>query len=65
MEKPTCLKCGKTHQQMPLIPLTFKGAAVFICPQCLPTLIHKPQELAEKLSGMEIDPPSTVDAKRQ
>jgi len=58
MNQPTCLNCGKTEQQVPLLQLTFKGETKHICPQCLPVLIHKPQQLAEKLPGMEAAPPA-------
>lgn len=46
-----CLNCGKTEHQTPLLSLTFKGDSKHICAQCLPILIHKPQQLTEKLPG--------------
>jgi hypothetical protein len=53
-----CLNCQKTEQQIPLIHLHFQGGDAFICPQCLPVLIHKPANLADKLPGLEnIEPP--------
>ena len=34
----------------------------YICPQCLPTLIHKPDQLADKLPGFQpTDYPSSLD----
>jgi hypothetical protein len=33
--------------------MTFKGETKYICPQCLPVLIHKPANLAGKLPGAE------------
>jgi len=53
-----CLNCDRTDQQIILLTLTFKGETKHICPQCLPILIHKPQNLADKLPGMEIVPPA-------
>ena len=50
----TCLNCNRTDEQIPLIALTVKSEAKYICAQCLPTLIHKTYLLAEKLPGMEI-----------
>jgi hypothetical protein len=35
----------------PLITLQFQGKELYICPQCLPTLIHKPHQLADKIPG--------------
>jgi hypothetical protein len=58
MNQPACLNCGKTEQQVPLIPLNFKAETKHICPQCLPVLIHKPQTLTEKLPGVEIAAPA-------
>ena len=51
MSEKTCLNCERTEQETPLLMLTFKGEAKFICAQCLPTLIHKPHLLVEKLPG--------------
>jgi hypothetical protein len=49
MSISTCLNCGTSEQDRPLITLKFQGKEFSICPQCLPTLIHKPHQLAEKL----------------
>jgi len=49
MSKATCLNCGTSEQDRPLITLKFQEKDVYICPQCLPILIHKPYQLAEKL----------------
>ncbi len=51
-----CLNCNRTESQIPLLTLSFKGDANYICPQCLPVLIHKTHTLADKLPGMEIVP---------
>jgi hypothetical protein len=54
----TCLNCNKTDQEVPLLQMRFQHKIVFICPQCLPVLIHKPANLVKKLPGMEnIQPP--------
>ena len=44
-----CLNCGASEKDRPLITLNFQGRELFICPQCLPVLIHKPYQLADKL----------------
>jgi hypothetical protein len=56
MEEKTCLSCGKTDEQVPLLNLTFKGETRYICAQCFPILIHKIHLLAAKLPGVEIAP---------
>jgi hypothetical protein len=38
--------------ERPLIMLKFQVKELAICPQCLPTLIHKPYQLADKLPGV-------------
>lgn len=48
-----CLNCGKTEQEKPLLTIKFQGNEIYICPQCLPVLIHKPASLAGKLPGAE------------
>ncbi|HEX5836358.1 MAG TPA: hypothetical protein VFY26_00915 [Anaerolineales bacterium] len=45
----TCLNCGASEADRPLITLKFQGKDLYICPQCLPALIHKPYQLADKL----------------
>ena len=53
-----CLNCEKTEHEIPLLRILYKDAEVYICPQCLPVLIHKPANLAAKLPGLEnIQPP--------
>jgi hypothetical protein len=49
-----CLNCNRTDEQIPLLHLTFKNETKYICPQCLPALIHKTHTLADKLPGIEI-----------
>ena len=48
-----CLNCERTENEIPLVSLRYAGAQAWICSQCLPTLIHKPQNLAEKLAGAD------------
>ncbi len=48
-----CLNCQHNEQEVPLLTLDFQGHTFYICPQCLPTLIHKPHLLAGKLPGAE------------
>lgn len=54
MEKETeihnCLNCGKSETEIPLVNLTYSGKPSWICPQCLPVLIHHIDQLNEKLN---------------
>jgi hypothetical protein len=44
-----CVNCERLENEIPLIEMTYRNKPYFICPQCLPVLIHKPQTLAGKL----------------
>jgi hypothetical protein len=57
----TCLNCNRTEEQIPLLSMQFHGETVHICPQCLPVLIHKPENLVDKLPGMDIMKPAGHD----
>jgi hypothetical protein len=52
-----CINCNRSDEQTPLFSLAFKGEQISICPQCLPVLIHRPEELADKLPGIETPAP--------
>lgn len=54
----TCLNCNVNENEKPLLAMKFQGSEIYICPQCLPILIHKPANLAEKLPGAENFGPS-------
>lgn len=41
-----CLNCGRSSDQAPLLQLKYTGNEKWICPQCLPILIHHPERLA-------------------
>jgi hypothetical protein len=62
MSNLTCLNCGSSEQERPLVTLKFQGKEFYICPQCLPTLIHQPDQLVDKLPGFQpTDYPSSLD----
>ena len=52
-DSPSCLACGCGADQIPLVPLEYRGARYWICPQHLPVLIHDPARLVGKLPGAE------------
>jgi hypothetical protein len=49
MSDSTCLNCGSSDLERPLLTLQFQGKKFHIWPQCMPILIHKPENLADKL----------------
>jgi hypothetical protein len=48
-----CLACQRGSQETPLIQLAYQEAALWICPQHLPILIHDPARLIGILPGAE------------
>jgi hypothetical protein len=48
-----CLNCEKPDSATPLLQLRYSGEELWICSQCLPTLIHAPQKLAGKIKNAE------------
>jgi hypothetical protein len=49
----TCFNCNTTENQIPLLDLHYQEKKLFICPRCLPQLIHKPANLVGTLPGAE------------
>lgn len=52
-QKPQCIHCERSSDEVPLIPMKYQEEHYWICPQHLPIVIHKPQILAGKLPGVE------------
>lgn len=46
---PRCLACQTNADEIPLISLTYRGHALWICPQHMPVLIHDPVQLLDHL----------------
>jgi hypothetical protein len=53
MSTLTCINCGASDEERPLLAIQFQGNEYRICPQCLPILIHQPHELTEKIPGFQ------------
>ncbi len=43
----SCLNCRRSSQEIPLLRLKYKTDEYSICPQCLPILIHKPEQMPQ------------------
>ncbi len=39
-EQATCMFCGNGDAKTPLVLLRYQGGEAYICPRCLPRLIH-------------------------
>ena len=53
MKDNVCLNCGASEQEKSLLTIKYQSSEIYICPQCLPVLIHKPASLGDKLPGAE------------
>jgi hypothetical protein len=49
----SCFNCKLNEHKIPLIELNYQEKILFVCPRCLPQLIHKPSNLVGSLPGAE------------
>lgn len=47
-----CLNCDAPEDRAALLAVRHGGRDVWICAQCMPALIHEPQQVAEKLKAI-------------
>lgn len=48
-----CLVCKKSSVETPVTKFYYQESEFYICPQHIPVLIHKPQELVGLLDGAD------------
>ncbi|MCK5815182.1 MAG: hypothetical protein KAH07_04480 [Flavobacteriaceae bacterium] len=48
-----CLVCKKSSKETPVTKFYYQKSEFYICPQHIPVLIHKPQELVGLLDGAD------------
>lgn len=53
---PNCLVCNQDSDSVPLLTIQYRQQTLWICPQHLPILIHKPEQLAAQLPGFKPGP---------
>ncbi len=53
MVQHQCLSCGRNDREVPLLTLSYSGSSSWICPQCLPVLIHHPEKLGDRIPGLK------------
>ncbi len=46
----SCINCGASENEVPLIEIRFSGSTGHLCSQCIPVMIHEPSKMAHKLS---------------
>ena len=55
-----CLNCNRSETKTPLVNLRYAGKESWICTQCLPLLIHQPEQIADKIAAAGQTSPSTT-----
>ncbi len=53
-EKKECLVCKRDDQTIPLIQITYKEKVLWICPEHMPILIHKTDQLLAMLENESV-----------
>ncbi len=48
-----CLNCDRPETAVPLVSIRYAGSSGWVCSQCMPVLIHNPEQMAGKLAGAE------------
>lgn len=48
-----CLVCKKTSTEIPVTKFYYQESEFYICPQHIPIIIHKPQELIGLIDGAD------------
>ena len=47
-----CLNCETTDAETPLVQWQYQQQHFWVCPDCLPVMIHKRHQLTEKLAAL-------------
>jgi hypothetical protein len=48
-----CLRCNRPETAIPLVALRYNGKETWVCPQCMPVLIHHSERLMDQLGAIE------------
>lgn len=52
-DEKKCLVCEKSSNETPVTKFHYQESEFYICPQHIPVLIHRPQELVGLLDGAD------------
>lgn len=47
-----CIHCGRLDTECPMVSLRFQGCLFWACTHCMPVVIHKTEEIIEKLADL-------------
>lgn len=60
-EIATCINCGRTEADSLVVCLRFQGRSFWACTACMPVVIHKTDQLADKLASNLRESRTTTD----
>ncbi len=46
-----CFNCQRSEMEIPVLAWRYQGQMVWVCSECMPLLIHKWQQVAEKMQS--------------
>ncbi len=49
----SCFNCEKTEHEAALLSARHAGQSIWVCAQCMPAIIHEPQQVADKLRALK------------
>ncbi len=55
MNEKKCFHCQSPETVIPLVRMSFKGNELWICPRCIPSLIHEPEIVQASLEKNSTD----------
>ena len=55
MQEKQCFNCKAPETEVPVVNLSYKGKELWICPRCIPNMIHEPQIIESSLASTESD----------
>jgi len=53
MEHKICFNCQTSEQHVPVVRMSYKGKELWVCPRCIPSMIHEPQIVQSALKEAE------------
>ena len=53
MEHKNCFNCNNSEEIIPLLKMSYKNKELWICPGCIPHLIHEPHIVQDSLKKAE------------
>jgi len=53
MKEKKCFNCKAAETEIPVVNLSYKGKELWICPRCIPNMIHEPQIVQAALEEAE------------